>query len=284
MSTPISRRISESDSFVSSSESLVESSSDETPALDKQSKSLSPPVMKTKTKKSDLCEAYKANASSSSNSSSSSSSSATYTEKNNDIGKTFKKEIDTARKLNAKKEQWAAFSKQINPWGELKLEGLKSEEIQDLADWLRTSASAKVTGLELRCEYNALREMDCKAAKALSSAIQTNTTITTLVITNSWIDDTTAKCFADAIQANRQTKITNLDLGSNKIGNEGANALAEMLKTNTTINTLCLCWNQIRNEGDKAIAQAIKANPQTKITTLDLENNLIGNPLFNSET
>ena len=282
MSTPISRRISESDSFVSSSESLVESSSDETPALDKQSKSLSPPVMKTKTKKSDLCEAYKANASSSSNSSS--SSSATYTEKNNDIGKTFKKEIDTARKLNAKKEQWAAFSKQINPWGELKLEGLKSEEIQDLADWLRTSASAKVTGLELRCEYNALREMDCKAAKALSSAIQTNTTITTLVITNSWIDDTTAKCFADAIQANRQTKITNLDLGSNKIGNEGANALAEMLKTNTTINTLCLCWNQIRNEGDKAIAQAIKANPQTKITTLDLEDNLIGNPLFNSET
>ena len=126
--------------------------------------------------------------------------------------------------------------------------------------------------------------MDCKAAKALSSAIQTNTTITTLVITNSWIDDTTAKCFADAIQANRQTKITNLDLGYNKIGNEGANALAEMLKTNTTINTLCLCWNQIRNEGDKAIAQAIKANPQTKITTLDLEDNLIGNPLFNSET
>ena len=55
-----------SDSFVSSSESLVESSSDETPALDKQSKSLSPPVMKTKTKKSDLREAYKANASSSS--------------------------------------------------------------------------------------------------------------------------------------------------------------------------------------------------------------------------
>ena len=51
MSTPISRRISESDSFVSSSESLVESSSDETPALDKQSKSLSPPVMKTKKKR-----------------------------------------------------------------------------------------------------------------------------------------------------------------------------------------------------------------------------------------
>jgi hypothetical protein len=236
--------------------------------------------MKTKTKKSDQREAYKANASSSSNS----SSSATHTEKNNDIGKTFKKEIDTARKLNAKKEHWAEFSKQINPWDELKLEGLKSEKIQDLADWLATSASAKVTGLELRCEHNALSEMDYKAAKALSSAIQTNTTITNLVITNSWIDDTTTKFFAEAIQANPQTKITTLDLGYNKIGDEGANALAEMLKTNTTINTLCLSWNEIRNEGDKAIAQAIKANPQTKITTLDLKNNLIGNPLFNSET
>ena len=195
----------------SSSESLVESSSHETPAVDEQSKSPSPPVMKTKTKKSAQREAYKASANVNS------SSSSTYTKKNQ-IGKSFETEIDAAQKLNAKKQQWAEFSKQINPWNELKLEGLKSEKIQDLADWLATSASNKVTGLELWCEHNALSEMDYKAAKALSSAIQTNTTITNLVITNSWIDDTTTKFFAEAIQANPQTKITTLDLENNLIG------------------------------------------------------------------
>ena len=61
MSIPISRSRSNSDSLVSCSESLVESSSDETAALDKQSKPATPPVMKTKTKKSEQREAYSAN-------------------------------------------------------------------------------------------------------------------------------------------------------------------------------------------------------------------------------
>ena len=73
----------------SSSESIVESSSHETPTVEEKSKSSPPPVMKNKTKKSAQREAFIA--------SSSTSLSSTYSEKNHDIRKSFKTEIDTAR-------------------------------------------------------------------------------------------------------------------------------------------------------------------------------------------
>ncbi len=77
MSIPTSRSQSNSNSLVSNSESLVESSSEETPRSDEQSKSSSPPVLRTKSIKSAQREAYKANP----------SSSTSHTEKNHDIGK-----------------------------------------------------------------------------------------------------------------------------------------------------------------------------------------------------
>ena len=99
MSDPASRKTRNSDSFVSSSESRVESSNDEQSKEKEESKSKSPPVMKTNTKKHDQREAYKAM------DDESSTSRATYTEKNHNIGKNFETEIDTARELNAKKQR-----------------------------------------------------------------------------------------------------------------------------------------------------------------------------------
>ena len=60
----------------------------------------------------------------------------------------------------------------------------------------------------------------------------------------------------------------------NSIGDEGATALAEALKVNTTINDMYLGKNSIGDEGATALAEALKVN--TTITTLDLRNNSIG--------
>jgi Leucine Rich repeat len=237
----------------SSSESIVESSSHETPTVEEKSKSSPPPVMKTKTKKSAQREAFIA--------SSSTSLSSTYSEKNHDIRKSFKTEIDTARELNAKKQQWAEFSKKISPGGFLTLYESDSEEIQDLANWLSTSASAKVTGLGLSCEDDPFREKDYKAAKALAKVIQTNTSITELAFIDGCIDNKTVKCFAEAIQANPKTKIKILNFSNNFITKEGAEALAKMLRTNTTITKLNLQYNDIGAEGEKALIQALNDNP-----------------------
>jgi hypothetical protein len=243
----------------SSRESIVESSSHETPVAEKQTESPPSPVMTTKTKKSDQREAYKASASAGANKIS--SSSAIVTKKNHDIRKNFEAEIYTAQELNAKKEQWEGFAKKMSPNGFLTLHDLDSGEIQDLADWLSSTASAKVTGLGLSCEDDPFREMDYKAAKALAQVIQTNTSITKLVFIDCCIDNKTAKYFAEAIQANPQTKITLFDLSNNLIADEGAKVLAEMLKTNKTITTLNLSYNKIGAEGENALVQAMKDNP-----------------------
>eukprot|EP00984_Skeletonema_dohrnii_P008654 scaffold3211_cov91-Skeletonema_dohrnii-CCMP3373.AAC.7 len=66
-----------------------------------------------------------------------------------------------------------------------------------------------------------------------------------------------------------------LDLLDNKIGKEGAIALAEALKENTTLTTLTLGWNGIDKEGAIALAEALKEN--TTLTALKLENNFIDN-------
>lgn len=247
----------------SSSESLVESSSHETPVAEKQTESPPSPVMKTKTKKDDQQEAYKANASSSS----------TYTEKNEDIGKSFKTKIDTASESNAKKEQWAKFIKNIRHNGILVLCNLKSEEIEDLAEWLRQSASAKITGIHLDCRPNALSENGYTAAKKLAQFIQTNTSITSLAFSNSSIDNLTYKYFAEAIKANPQTKITTLELRKRSIDDKGIKVFAEVLNTNTTITTLDLSDNRIRDDGAEALFEALKLNKT--ITTIDLHNNKI---------
>ena len=120
----------------SSRESIVESSSHETPIAKEQTDSPPSPVMKTKTKKDDQQEAYKASESTNTiaNANESSSSSAIVTKKNDGDEKNFKTEIDTAQKLSAEKEQWEKFSKKINRFGVLKLENLNSEAIQNLAE------------------------------------------------------------------------------------------------------------------------------------------------------
>ena len=163
-----------------SSESLVESNSQETPTKDEQSKSTAPPVMKNK--KNAQREAYKASANVSS------SSSSTYTKKNHDIGKSFKTEIDTARELNAKKQQWDKFSKKIDLDGVLSLRGLMKEEIQDLVDWLKTNPKDKIIKLDL--DYTSI---GAEGAKALADILKTNKTITRLNLTDCHIDAEAAK-------------------------------------------------------------------------------------------
>ena len=69
--------------------------------------------------------------------------------------------------------------------------------------------------------------------------------------------------------------LTNLDLRYNKIGDEGAKAIADSLKSGMAVlTTLELTGNSIRDEGAKAIAEALKVT--AVLTTLDLSRNSVG--------
>jgi len=194
---------------------------------------------------------------------------------NRDLEKSFKTEIEIARNnINRKKDNWTKFTKSIDKNGVLSLTGVHSVEVQDLAEWLNSSAGAKVTSLTISCERRAWSEMNYEAAKSLAKIIQTNTTITSLGISIVYLDDQIAQYFAEAIKANPETKITTLDFKINKIGAEGTKALAEALKTNTKLIPLDLGCNKISDEGTKALAEVLKTN--STLTTLHLEHNKIG--------
>jgi hypothetical protein len=238
----------------SSSESLVGSSSLETPAKDEQSKSTAPPVMKTRMATSIKQELNTAITSTTDN------------QGNQVIRRDNTNEIATPQQPTEIKVQWIKFTEKINPDGVLTLEGLNSEDIQDLAEWLNTQPSTKLTGLKLQCDQNAFSALDYKASKALAKVIQTTTSVTMLDLGCNRIGDENMKVITEALKINKS--ITMLNFGSTFLGNESAKALAEMLMTNSTITTLDLTANGIGDEGRKALAKTLETN--TAITNLDL--------------
>ena len=67
--------------------------------------------------------------------------------------------------------------------------------------------------------------------------------------------------------------IQRIDLGFNNIGKEGAIALADMLRYNTTIHKIYLWDNNIGDDGAIAIANTLRYN--TTVQEIDLSNNNI---------
>ena len=68
--------------------------------------------------------------------------------------------------------------------------------------------------------------------------------------------------------------LTNLDLGWNSIGKEGATSLSQALTVNSTLTSLNLRYNSIGDEGATSLSQALKVN--STLTSLDLGLNRVG--------
>ena len=94
--------------------------------------------------------------------------------------------------------------------------------------------------------------------------------VTELRLGSNPIGNNGAKAIAEALKVN--TVLTQLWLNDNKIGDNGAKAIAEALKVNTVLTNLYLGYNSIGVEGAKAIAEALKVN--TVLTKLVLYSNL----------
>ncbi|KAF9536368.1 hypothetical protein EC957_011235, partial [Mortierella hygrophila] len=108
--------------------------------------------------------------------------------------------------------------------------------------------------------------------QALSEALKTNKTLTTLDLAYNSIGPNGAQVLSEALKTNRT--LINLDLSSNSIGSDGAKALAEALKTNKTLTTLDLAYNSIGLFGVQVLSEALKTN--RTLINLDLSFNPIG--------
>ncbi|KAK3254364.1 hypothetical protein CYMTET_36420 [Cymbomonas tetramitiformis] len=123
----------------------------------------------------------------------------------------------------------------------------------------------KVTELDL-----SMKIIGVPGALVLGRLLVSNGSLNTLNLYDNRIGDEGAKALAVALTPNEEgvfnTSMNTLDLYDNKIGDEGANALAVALTPNaegvfnTSLNTLSLSNNKIGDEGAKALAVALTPN------------------------
>ncbi|XP_015764733.1 PREDICTED: uncharacterized protein LOC107343665 [Acropora digitifera] len=106
----------------------------------------------------------------------------------------------------------------------------------------------------------------------LCLALTVNTSLTSLDLCDTYIEDEGAKSLAESLKVN--TSLTSLDLSDNSIGDEGAKSLSEALRVNTSLTSLDLSKALIKEEGANSLSEALRGN--TSLTSLYLSDNYVG--------
>ena len=109
-------------------------------------------------------------------------------------------------------------------------------------------------------------------AESLATALKTNTTLTNLDLSDNDLGPAGAESLATALKTN--TALTHLELSGNNLGPAGAESLATALKTNTTLTNLNMSVNNLGLAGAESLATVLKTN--TTLTNLDLSGNNLG--------
>jgi hypothetical protein len=135
-------------------------------------------------------------------------------------------------------------------------------------------------------------------ATAVTGALHTNTSLTDLNLTRNHLGDQgiipivvmlavnsglrTLRLGDNDVPVGRlsvvlcsQRTLTELDLSTNRIGDEGAGLLAVMLHDNWTLERLYLSYNLIEDAGGRKLAIALRTN--TTLTYIGLRGNRLGN-------
>ena len=127
-----------------------------------------------------------------------------------------------------------------------------------------------------KVKMNGKRVDDEKLAE-LSQVLSSNTSITSLHLSNNTIGHEGIAALADALHQNLHVEY--IDLSGNTIGDEGAAALADCLQhNNTSVISLNLQNNGIGDEGAEALLSAVLTN--STIHSLNLKGNVIHSSLL----
>ncbi|KAF8961354.1 hypothetical protein BGZ52_012405, partial [Haplosporangium bisporale] len=111
----------------------------------------------------------------------------------------------------------------------------------------------------LKIQSSAYEKLLSKSARdKVVSSVMANWNLTTLALSSNKIRSNGAQALAEALKTN--STLTILNLHDNSIRDNGAQALAEALKTNSTLTTLTLSINKIGSNGAQALSEALKTN------------------------
>ena len=109
----------------------------------------------------------------------------------------------------------------------------------------------------------------------IAKAIQMNTTLHTLDMSDNEISDDEVIAISDCLKKNSSLEKLNLSKNEIKITNEGAKMIAEALQLNTTLKQLDLSINKIFDDGATAISNVLKSN--ITLQELNISHNNITN-------
>ena len=143
-----------------------------------------------------------------------------------------------------------------------------AEGTKAIADMIN---STRLKSVNLACNNIGLRG-DRSGLKALSKALETNTTLEILNLRGNALHADCAKDIADFLL--EETALIQLNVGYNELYDEGAWEIAEALEENGTVVGLDLQRNEITDEGAGYIAKTLSVNEV--IQEIDLRSNMIG--------
>lgn len=119
----------------------------------------------------------------------------------------------------------------------------------------------KITSIDLAGE-----KIDYDGINAIASALMRNTSLKRLVlggvVFGCGIDEKSVSVLADALNQNKT--LIELDLRSNKIGNDGAQILADTLRNHCSLVRLDLRSNPIGNDGVGVLTKLVQ-NTQNQL-------------------
>ena len=112
------------------------------------------------------------------------------------------------------------------------------------------------------------KNLGVASAIVIASLISINGSLTELSIYGNHVGGEGVRAICEAIQSNKETKLTSLNFGDNEIGPVGANAVAAMVAVTGSLTKLLLAENELEEEGTKAICEALEQN--TTLKELDI--------------
>jgi Ran GTPase-activating protein (RanGAP) involved in mRNA processing and transport len=112
-------------------------------------------------------------------------------------------------------------------------------------------------------------------AKHVAKMLGVNGGLTALDLSSNDLKDEGVSAVCEAIQSNKETKLTSLNFKNIGIGPVGANAVAAMVAVTGGLTRMSLARNKLGEEGTKAICEALEQNKT--LTELDLSGTIGSN-------
>eukprot|EP00934_Nitzschia_sp_Nitz4_P000013 Nitzschia sp. Nitz4//scaffold12_size214221//67319//71587//NITZ4_001491-RA/size214221-processed-gene-0.153-mRNA-1//-1//CDS//3329534993//13//frame0 len=112
--------------------------------------------------------------------------------------------------------------------------------------------------------------------KTLATGLKPSSTLTSLILENSKLDDQNMPILAAGLDAASNIPLLRLYLRCNQIGDDGLQALCPFLEKTTTLEKLDLSQNCISSTGAVTLFRALHRNPKQSIVSINLAHNAIG--------